>query len=231
MYLLPYLCGLEKTQGQPVELVIEFRLACSGEFYNRRGMPGSWRSFEMARLLLLRPFELYVVSRPFNSFPQELCLRFGVNYEWNHQSGGGSIGTTPPYGDLVEDVCAVLTLLSRRLVVPVLEVRVTSARRDEYSMRTDSFNDDHPSPIVGLGHPRGRTLRTSRFVTTGDEADFEEHTPPPLGSIERRSRTRSFRYHNRNTRVRFLMLPCVLVGPSASAEPTGTCLPTADLLS
>jgi hypothetical protein len=182
MYLLTYLGELEKTQGQSFELTIEFRLACSGEFYGRSGFSTSWRSFEMARLLLLRPFELYVVSRPFNSFPQELCLRFGINYEWDRQPGGGSVGTTPPYDDLVEDICAFLTVLSRRLVVPVFETRLTSARRDEYSsMRSDSFSYDHPSPIIGLGNVSSLTLRTSRYVTTGSEGSFVEHTPPPLG--------------------------------------------------
>jgi hypothetical protein len=54
----------------------------------------------MARLLLQQPFELYVVSRPFDAFPQELCLRFGLNLIWKHQSGGGSIGRTQDYTDL-----------------------------------------------------------------------------------------------------------------------------------
>jgi hypothetical protein len=181
MYLLSYLRGLENTEAQPFELIIEFRLACSGEFYNRAQMSHTWRSFEMARLLLQRPFELYVVSQPFNSFPQELCLRFGVHYEWDHQPGGGSVGTVPPYHDLVEDVCAVLTLLSRRLVVSVLEVRITSTRRGGYAMWADSFNYDHPSPIVGLGGLHGMTLRTSRYEITGGGGTFVEHTPPPLG--------------------------------------------------
>src|SRR5258706_9502720 len=111
MYLLQYLKEAEKMGDQQYECSVEYRLACSGEFYNRKVSTGEWRSLEMARLLLHKPFELYVVSRPFNGFPQEICLRFGLNFIWEHQSGGGSIGSAPPYDDLVEDVCAVLTLL------------------------------------------------------------------------------------------------------------------------
>jgi hypothetical protein len=83
MYLLEYLKQADKIAEGGYDLRVEYRLACSGEFYNRStGVP--WRHFEMARLLLGRPFEVYVVSRPFNAFPQELCLRFGVNWIWDH---------------------------------------------------------------------------------------------------------------------------------------------------
>ena len=54
--------------GQPYDFSVEYRLAYSGELYNLRVGASSWRSFEMARLLLQRPFELYVVSRPFERF-------------------------------------------------------------------------------------------------------------------------------------------------------------------
>jgi hypothetical protein len=180
MYLLRYLQEAEKTDRQPFKLTVEFRLVVSGEFYNRSASSSAWRSLEMARLLLQRPFELYVVSRPFNAFPQELCLRFGLSLIWDHQPGGGSIGTAPPYDDLVEDICALLTLLSRRLVVPALETRVLS-KPDSKSMRSDSFQYDHPSPIIGLGNLRSRTMRTSRSDVSVGKGAIVEHTPPPLG--------------------------------------------------
>src|ERR1022692_4522734 len=162
------------------ELRIEYRLACSGEFYNRTVSAGSWRPLEKTRLLLQQPFELYVVSQPFNAFPQELCLRFGLNLIWKHQSGGGSIGRTPNYDDLVEDVCSVLTLLSRRLVVPVAEARILS-RVDSTSLRSDSFYYDSPSPIIGIGNFGSRVLRTSRAEGVGGTLTIVDHTPPALG--------------------------------------------------
>jgi hypothetical protein len=180
MYLLPYLQEAEKMSSEVYELRVDYRLACSGEFYNRAASAGSWRSLEKTRLLLQQPFELYVVSRPFNAFPQELCLRFGLNLIWEHQSGGGSIGRTPDYDDLVEDVCAVLTVLSRRLVVPVFEARVL-ARIESTSPRSDSFGYDSPSPIIGMGNLGSRVLRTSRAEGVGGAVTIVEHTPPPLG--------------------------------------------------
>jgi hypothetical protein len=56
MYLLPYLKEAAKMGGQPYDFNVEYRLACSGEFYNCTAGVGSWRSFEMARLPLQRPF-------------------------------------------------------------------------------------------------------------------------------------------------------------------------------
>jgi hypothetical protein len=179
MYLLSYLKGLESTKDKSFDATVEFRLACSGEFYNR--VAGDWRHFETARILLVSPFELYVVSRPFNALPQELCLRFGLQYDWDHQPGGGSIGRTPPYPELVEDLCAILTLLSRRLVVPVFEVRLVSKREDHDLWQRTSFDYDHPSPSLGRTDVRGQTLKTARAETVGATVSIVDHTPPPLG--------------------------------------------------
>lgn len=188
MYLLPYLKEAAKMGGQPYDFDVEYRLACSGEFYNSSVGVGTWRSFEMARLLLERPFALYVVSRPFDRFPQELCLRLGLNWIMEHQPGGGSIGSSPPYDELVEDICAVLTLLSRRLVIPAFEARVLFSR-DREDMRADSFRYDVPSPILGLGNVGSRGLRLSRSERKDGTVTIVEHTPPALrvdsGALER----------------------------------------------
>jgi hypothetical protein len=140
----------------------------------------SWRALQMARMLLQRPVELFVVSRPFNQFPQELCLRFGLNWDWQHQAGGGSTGTAPPYDDLVEDLCAFITLLSRRLVVPAVESRV-SFGHDAETKRLGSFRNDVPSPMIGLGNLSGLGLRVSRAERTAGAVALVDHTPPALG--------------------------------------------------
>lgn len=74
------------------DLVVEYRFACSGEFFSSEPAPGKdpddWRQTEMSRLLLSSPFELYVASRPFESFPQELCFRLGLRTDWTEQAGG-----------------------------------------------------------------------------------------------------------------------------------------------
>jgi hypothetical protein len=148
-------------------------------FDNRRLRAESWRSFEIARLLLQRPFELYVVSRPFNHFPQELCLRFGLNWIMDRQPGGGSTGTAPPYDDLVEDVWAVLTLLSRRLVIPAFEVRTLYGNHGG-TTRADSFHGDVPSPTAAVGDFSNWGIRVSRAERIGRTVNVVEHPAPPL---------------------------------------------------
>src|SRR5664279_5360768 len=83
MYLLDFLNGT-KFNGADSSILrtttVEYRLACSAEFFNRTVIAADWRKSDVTRILLLGPFELFVASMPFDSYPQELALRFSVDY-------------------------------------------------------------------------------------------------------------------------------------------------------
>jgi hypothetical protein len=59
--------------GKPVDrevapaksVEVEYRLACSGELYNRNVLTADWRKSDVTRILLRTPFELFVASQPF----------------------------------------------------------------------------------------------------------------------------------------------------------------------
>src|SRR5215813_13867667 len=124
MYLLHFLRNYEKlaVERSAYHSNVEYRLACSGELFNRRVLTYDWRKSDVTRVLLRSPFELFVVSRPFHSYPQELALRFGVDYA-KEESGNNFTSTFLPDDEVVEDLCAVLTLLARRLITMVVNTR------------------------------------------------------------------------------------------------------------
>jgi hypothetical protein len=67
MYLLKF---LEKAQNRPTGVEVEYRLACSGEFYNRLVETYDWRKSDVTRVLLREPFLVFVTSQPFDSYPK-----------------------------------------------------------------------------------------------------------------------------------------------------------------
>jgi hypothetical protein len=66
MYLLKF---LQEARDRAIGVEVEYRLACSGEFYNRKVQTWDWRKSDVARILLDQPFSIFVTSRPFDSFP------------------------------------------------------------------------------------------------------------------------------------------------------------------
>jgi hypothetical protein len=70
---------------------------------------------------------LFVVGHPFDAYPQELCLRLGLDYVTEPDGAalesGASLVTLLPDEDIVEDFCSIVTLLSRRLVSPIVKVQ------------------------------------------------------------------------------------------------------------
>src|SRR6185295_12558993 len=81
MYILEFLKQAARAAANAApELAVEHRLLCSGELYNSRILASDWRKSDVKRVLLLSPFELFVTSRPFDAYPQELCLRFPLDY-------------------------------------------------------------------------------------------------------------------------------------------------------
>jgi hypothetical protein len=76
MYLLEF---LRQAGDWPGTVDVEYRLACSGEFFNRRVETYDWRKSDIARLLLDSPALIFVARRPFDSYPQELCVRMALS--------------------------------------------------------------------------------------------------------------------------------------------------------
>jgi hypothetical protein len=105
---------------------VEYRLVCSGEFFNRTVLTYDWRKSDATRILLEEPFSLLVASRPFDTYPQELCLRLTVAEVTEQATHGTSTSSLIflPDDDIVEDICAILSLLSRRLISPVVKTMV-----------------------------------------------------------------------------------------------------------
>lgn len=174
MYFVKYLQTAEQqADGEEVE----FRLACSGALYNRRVTTSDWRKSDVTRLLLEKPFTLFVASQPFDSYPQELCARVTVaqvTEQATNDMGTSSIIFVPA-DDIIEDACAVLTLLSRRLITPV--VKTTHAGPGTPTW----YRSNMPMPIVDrfkvVAWPR-RPLTVTTSIT-GQAVKFNE--PPPVG--------------------------------------------------
>jgi hypothetical protein len=82
MHLVEYLKGVQRADsGSTREMVeVEYRLACSGELYDRRVVTADWRKSDITRILLREPFELFAASHPFDDYPQELCARLKLSY-------------------------------------------------------------------------------------------------------------------------------------------------------
>jgi hypothetical protein len=151
MYLLTSLQNAALAVGERTGgVTVEHRLACSGELYNARILTaGGWRKSDATRVLCLSPFELFVVSRPFNAYPQELCLRLTLDYvvEECAEEKISARRMFLPNDEVVEDLCSILSLLARRLIVPAGLVR-EQQHSDESSPALGSFGSDLPHPIL-----------------------------------------------------------------------------------
>jgi hypothetical protein len=147
VYVLEYL----KTARDPGSnstreaVEVEYRLACSGELYNRRVLTTDWRKSDITRVLLRTPFELFVASRPFDAYPQELCARLKLAYVT--QEDDLSAGTFLPDDEVVEDLCSILSLLARRLISVVGKIWERCAERDPH---LGSYGWDAPVSILQL---------------------------------------------------------------------------------
>jgi hypothetical protein len=70
MYLLQFLetAPSRAAAAAPEAVDIEYRLACSGELFNRKVITGDWRKSDITRVLLRTPLELFVNSQPFDAY-------------------------------------------------------------------------------------------------------------------------------------------------------------------
>lgn len=137
MYLLDYLKDRKSGESLQGLVNVEYRLLCSGELYNGKVITGDLRKSDVTRLLLTAPFELTVVSQPFDDYPQELSLRFGVS-RVTEEKDNVSFSFLPD-DEIASDIAAFLTLLFRRLVTVAAKVR--ESRPDQPNEYPAVFKD------------------------------------------------------------------------------------------
>lgn len=173
-----FLDFLENKISPPDAPEVEYRLACSGEFYRANVRTFDWRKSDLTRRLLTDgAFKLYVVSRPFEDYPQELCLRFRVGEVTESQATPfRTIVTFRPDEDIAEGFCAIATLLSRRLVSVVAKTRENHA--DELSKSL--YGSEIPMPIVNAPIPKAWTPRPGSIVSTASGTSFKSNSPPAV---------------------------------------------------
>jgi hypothetical protein len=177
MYLLKF---LQESRDRSAGINVEYRLACSGEFYNRKAVTHDWRKSDVSRVLLERPFPIFVASQPFDSYPQELCVRTTLNFVT--ETGGspamrGSL-TFLPDSDVIDDLCAVLTLLSRRLVSVVTKTR---EKYDDDAHAARWYQSEVPTPIIYGSKIVAWRRRPATVITSATGQTVESNDPPPVG--------------------------------------------------
>jgi hypothetical protein len=178
VYLLRFLENALRRAANGVadQVFVEHRLACSGEFYNRLVQTFDWRKSDITRVLLKAPLELFVVSQPFDSYPQELCARLKLAFVTEREGSATSIFL--PDEDIIEDLCSIVTLLSRRLVSPVCKTR--QAGPEEYPA-LGSLGSDYPTPILPFQNFAAWHQRPMTVITSVEGQRIIENNPPPVG--------------------------------------------------
>jgi len=176
MYILDFL-----GQGGPsiAGVAVEHRLLCSGELLNARVLAADWRKSDVTRVLSGAPFELFVISRPFDAYPQELSLRFSLNYEIEKaETERASFSRILlPDEEIVEDLCSVLTLLARRLIVPA------GKTREQYGNdhpELGSFGRDLPLPLTDVRPTIWKPRQSVMVIKGPDEQEVISFQPPPV---------------------------------------------------
>lgn len=181
MYLLQYLRSPSAPTTEiysPIE--VEYRLACSGELYNRKVKTFDWRKSDAARILSRAPLELFVSSQPFSAYPQELCARLTLNYVTEHKATGGVSATVTflPDEDVIEDLCSMLSLLARRLISPVGKTR---ERRSAEPSSLGSYISDTPVPVLPFPQVIAWAQRPITIFTSLESQRFVDNSLPPVG--------------------------------------------------
>ena len=185
MHLIEFLKGLQPGDNESLQeaVEVEYRLACSGELYNRGVVTADWRKSDITRVLLSeRRVELFVASRPFDDYPQELCARLKLSYltETQKPQGLPFISRLLPDSEIVEDLCSVLSLLARRLISVGGKVR--ERRTTELDTALGSYGWDAPVSVLDITGFAVWRRRGASIVTSYDGGQqVEFHSPPPTG--------------------------------------------------
>lgn len=183
MHLLEF---LKNRSAESYGVNVEYRLACSGELYNRTVQSFDWRKSDATRTLFPSPnaqssipLFITVVSYPFNNYPQELSVRLTLNQCTEESSDGllKSSRTFLPDEDVVEDLCSILSLLSRRLISPVVKTR--ELHRGHPFKTSDQI--EISTPIIGAPNYAIWPRRPLTIATNHKGSKYIENDPPPVG--------------------------------------------------
>ncbi|GEM_PF-1983285 len=183
MYLLKFLSSSSDASldASSDRIAVEYRLACSGELYNRNVQTYDWRKSDVTRVLLRTPLELFVASQPFAAYPQELCVRLALAEvtESQEEQGGCFSRTFIPDEDIIEDLCSILSLLSRRLISPGEKVREQYPQAQSAAL--GSYGTDVPTPVLSSRRLTTWAQRPATVVTSFKGLQFIDNSPPPVG--------------------------------------------------
>jgi len=165
--------GSKVTQGSRLN---EYRLLVSGTLYNSAIQTSDFTKSDATRWLCTTPFSLHVVSRPFDSYPQELALTFRTSCKTETRG----LFTTSSHFDseIANDLAALLTLYSRRLITVLGKTRETEASDKHYLPKgaqggaTNFFNEQ--TPIYWERSP-------ARLITTQSGTAFHSTDPAAVG--------------------------------------------------
>jgi hypothetical protein len=172
-----YLLSLLQRRTPSASTTVEYRLACSGELYNCRVQTSDWRKSDATRVLLEEPFPILVVSQPFNSYPQELLVEITLDHVTETGRSGRFARTFLPDVDVIEDLCALLTLLSRRLISPVTKTR----DRFNDAKAAGWYRSEVAMPIVHQPKFVAWSRRPATIITSATGQTIKLHDPPAVG--------------------------------------------------
>jgi hypothetical protein len=79
---------------------------------------------------------------------------------------------------VIEDLCSLLALLSRRLITPVGKIR---ERHPAGIDGLGSYGEDVPIPVMGHSKVASWKKRPATIITTVQEQNFIPNDPPPVG--------------------------------------------------
>lgn len=175
MYLLDFLTGFKHNKGDSI--LYEYRLLCSGELYNSTVQTADWRKSDATRVLLESPFLLFICSRPFNDYPQELALRFEAPMVTEIQ--GNSTSRFYPDDEIARDLASVLSLILRRNISVAGKVRET---HPQYHEKEPEYLRDWPIDFINTQQSQFWPRKPSGVIYRPDGlAEIEDYNPPPLG--------------------------------------------------
>jgi hypothetical protein len=186
MYVLEFLKDAAKGPDAGA-IRVEHRLLCSGELYNRRILTSDWRKSDITRILLREPCELFVASRPFAAYPQELCIRLALREATEHAGEGNvsAMRTFLPDDEVVEDLCSLLSVLSRRLISPYIKTREQHAGIPElleHDRPYGSYESDLSMPIAANRREAAWKPRPATVLTSFEGQKVIDNAPPPTGA-------------------------------------------------
>jgi hypothetical protein len=178
MSLLEYLENVNEKSNLDRPQEVEYRLACSGELYRAGVLTANRHKADICRVLLEKPLEITVASRPADSYPQELNLRFVVGLRTKSKGKTNFSG----YFDeaIVHDLSVLLTLVLRRLIVPVVKARTANMQPEKYEMGYPRALRDWAEPILAAPQYPKWKVRPATVVYGIDGIQVKSHHPMPL---------------------------------------------------